>query len=205
MPKLEPFTGEGGQDWDEYVERLEQYFIANSVSEEKRRAVFLSGCGRPTYSLLRRLLAPTRPAEAPLTTSLRLLTEHYSPRPSVIVQRYHFYCRTQKNGETVKEFVAGLRQMADRCGFGAELDNNLRDRLVHGINSDTMRRRLLEEPELTLDRAVKIVTGMEAAARGAEQITGRAVETTVNQVTPAGADRVSCSRCGGPHRETVCK
>lgn len=214
MPKLEPFTGEGGQEWEEYVEIVDQFFIANNIVADKQRAVFLSSCGRPTYSLLRRLLAPIRPSEAPLARCLELLTEHYSPRPSVIVQRYHFYCRTQDIGETVKEFVAGLRQLADRCEFGAELANNLRDRIVHGIRNDVMRRRLLEEPNLTLDRAVELITSMEAAARGAEQITGRAsgtAETAVNRVTApstsaqSAEERRSCFRCGGKHRESTCK
>lgn len=90
MPKLEPFTREGGQEWEEYGERLEQYFIATDVAEGRRRAVFLSGCGRPTNSLLRRLLAPDRPLEALLVNSLELLPVHYSTIFPVIVQQYHF-------------------------------------------------------------------------------------------------------------------
>ncbi|KAG0422094.1 hypothetical protein HPB47_002055 [Ixodes persulcatus] len=159
MPKLEPFTGEGGQEWEEYAEILGQYFIAKKIVADKQRAAFLSSCGRPTYSLLRRLLAPMRPSEAPLSRDI---------------------------GETVEEFVAGLRQVADRCELGAELSSNLRDRIVHGIRKDIMRRRLLEEPNVTFDRAVELITSMEAAARGAEQITGRASgtsETAVNRVT----------------------
>lgn len=95
MPKLEPFAGDGGEDWNEYVEILEQYFIANQVEEARRRAVFLSHCGRATYSLLRRLLAPRKPSEVPLGECLAVLTDHYAPRPSVIVQRYLFYSRGQ--------------------------------------------------------------------------------------------------------------
>lgn len=72
MPKLEAFAGEGGDEWEEYVEVLEQHFIAHNVSAAKQRAVFLSSCGRSTYSLLRRLLAPRRPSEVPLDESLRL-------------------------------------------------------------------------------------------------------------------------------------
>lgn len=50
MWKAEPLTGDGGQEWDDYVERFEKHYIANSVTEEKRGAVFLSWCGRLTYS-----------------------------------------------------------------------------------------------------------------------------------------------------------
>lgn len=205
MPKLEAFAGEGGDEWEEYVEVLEQHFIAHDMSAAKQRAVFLSSCGRPTYSLLRRLLAPRRPSEVPLDESLRRLTEHYSPRPSVIVQRYHFYCRAQKEGEAMKDFVAELRKLADPCSFGQELDNNLRDRLVHGIRDDVMRRRLLEEPELTLDRAVQIVASMEAAVRGAKQMTGQTGESAILRVSKSDEAVGECHRCGGRHPESSCR
>lgn len=90
-------------------------------------------CGRPTYSLLRRLLAPRRPSEVLPDESSRLFTERYSPRPSVIVQQYHFYCQVQKEGEAKKDFIAELWKLASPCAFGQELDNNLREQLVHGI------------------------------------------------------------------------
>ncbi|KAG0444596.1 hypothetical protein HPB47_013616 [Ixodes persulcatus] len=58
MPKLEAFAGKGGDKWEELVEDLGQHLIAHDVSAAKQCAVFLSSYGRPTYSLLRRLLAP---------------------------------------------------------------------------------------------------------------------------------------------------
>ncbi|KAG0444011.1 hypothetical protein HPB47_014286, partial [Ixodes persulcatus] len=114
------------EDWNEYVEVLDQYFIANQLQEARLRAVFLSNYGRATNSLLRRLLVPRKPSEVSHGEWSAVLTVSYLPRPSVIVQRYLLYCRTQQ-----------------------------------------------EEPELTLDKAMKIVTSMEAAAKGAKQITQR--------------------------------
>lgn len=61
MPKLEPLLGESRDEWKEYVEVLEQYLIANDITEAKKRAVFLSNCGKRAYSLPRNLLAPKRP------------------------------------------------------------------------------------------------------------------------------------------------
>ena len=47
----------------EYIERVEQYFIANDVTDEKKQtAIFLTVIGNETYSLLRTLLAPESPA-----------------------------------------------------------------------------------------------------------------------------------------------
>ena len=46
-----------------YIERVEQYFIENDVTDEKKQtAIFLTVIGNETYSLLRTLLAPESPA-----------------------------------------------------------------------------------------------------------------------------------------------
>ena len=49
------------EQWTQYVERLEQFFVANDVIGDdkavKRRAAFLSVVGRDTYNLLRSLIA----------------------------------------------------------------------------------------------------------------------------------------------------
>ena len=53
-----PFE-EGKETWEFYQGRLEQYFIAAEVkTDEKKRAVLLSTCGRKTYQLISNLLAP---------------------------------------------------------------------------------------------------------------------------------------------------
>ena len=46
-------------DIDEYYERVEQYFYANDVKDEKKQtAIFLTVIGNEAYSLLRNLFAP---------------------------------------------------------------------------------------------------------------------------------------------------
>ena len=47
----------------EYIERVEQYFKANDVTDEKKQtAIFSTVIGNETHSLLRNLLAPKLPA-----------------------------------------------------------------------------------------------------------------------------------------------
>ena len=59
--KLEEF--DDGQDWLEFVERLEQYFEANSIGDEKKWAILLTVCGSKTYSLIRHTVAPQKPKD----------------------------------------------------------------------------------------------------------------------------------------------
>lgn len=48
--------------WQCYKERLDQYFIANDVKDEKKVPALLSLVGGKTYSILRDLTAPDLPA-----------------------------------------------------------------------------------------------------------------------------------------------
>ena len=58
-----PFCGEA-EDWLAYMETLEQYFVVNEITTNaKKRAILLSGCGTPTYKLIRSLVAPQKPSE----------------------------------------------------------------------------------------------------------------------------------------------
>ena len=59
------------------------------------------------------------------------------------------------------DYVAELRRLATYCKFGDYLDHALRDRLVCGIRSENIQKRLLIEAGLTLTQAVELAQGME--------------------------------------------
>ena len=82
---LEPFDPQT-EDFEEYAERLEQYFLVNDVSDKKKQvAFFLTVVGSSTYQVLRDLLAPDTPASRTLEELLEVLKGHYKPaRPEII-------------------------------------------------------------------------------------------------------------------------
>ena len=62
-------------------------------------------------------------------------------------------------------YVAELCSLAEFCDFGHTLEAMLHDRIVWGINDDTMQRCLLAEPGLTFKKSLEIAQGLEATAR----------------------------------------
>ena len=72
---------EGSEPWSLYQERLEQFFVANDIADDKR-AVLLSSCGRSTYQLISRLLAPAKPSETTYAVICDKLKGHYDTLPS---------------------------------------------------------------------------------------------------------------------------
>ena len=209
--KIGEFT-ESEETWTQYVERLEQYFLANDVEDvAKRRAILLSVCGSKTYALARDLLQPAKPAETTFKKIVDELGKHFSPKPSEIVERFKFHSRNRKDGEGVATYVAGLRKLTEHCNFGETLPEMIRDRLVCGINDEKIQRRLLAERELTFKKAVDISLAFESALKHVVDMKTEATPSNVHRVNHreknVKSPRVNqeCYRCGGKHDASSCK
>ena len=166
MAKLKEFSGD--EDWEQYCERLEFYFVAKGVDDEaKKKATLLSVCGASTYKLVCDLVSPLKPKDKSFAELKDIVQKHLKPKPSEIVQRYKFHTRSQNSGETIATFVAELRHLSADCNFGDSLSDMLRDRLVCGVGSVRVQKRLLAEPDLTFESAFKLSTAMETADKNA--------------------------------------
>ena len=214
------------ENFTEWIERLEQWFIANDVTQAaKKRAVLLSNIGARGYKLIRSL-SQNDPTSRSYADLKRLMLEHLHPKPNEIAQRYIFFKRDRRTGESVKDYVAELRKLSEHCNFGHNLHESLRDRFVCGLNDERVQQRLLATSDLTLKLAVDTATAMEAAARSARQIHNRTThtlvggeESSVNQVGVRGNfrgrgsqgqgnqsnERKDCHRCGSyDHLANTC-
>ena len=144
------------EEWSQYVERLGYYFAANDVEDPvRKKAIFLTLIGPSTYKTLRSLVHPSTPGEKSYNELVQLLTAHFEPKPSEIVQRFRFNTRFRKTGESIAKYASELRALAQYCNFGETLETMLRDRLVCGINNEKIQNRLLSETELTYQKALR--------------------------------------------------
>ena len=136
------------------------------------------------------------------------LEHHFSPRLSVIVERFKFHSKSRQEGENVAEFVAGLRRLSEHCQFGTTLEDMLRDRLVCGLDDDRIQRRLLEERELSFEKAVEIALAHEMASKNLIDLGGKtagSVNKVKESTKPRSDDRKrECHRCSGNHDPARC-
>ena len=86
-----------------------------------------------------------KPTNETFEELVAILTEHYSPQPSEVMQPFRFNSRSRKEGESVAAYVAELRRLAEFCNFGTTLVKMLRDRLVWGITEDSIQKKLLQD------------------------------------------------------------
>ncbi|KAK4328659.1 hypothetical protein Pmani_000967 [Petrolisthes manimaculis] len=209
---LEQFNEGNGTTWEEYCERMEQYFLANAVTEVAvKRAIFLSSVGASTYSKLRSLCSPSKPKDKSFDALIALLNSYFDPKPSVILARFRFNSCYMKEGEKIKDFVAKLRKLSEHCNYGLMLNELLRDRLVCGVINKKIQSRLLSEVDLTLDKAVELAVAMETAACDTEELQQPNVSVETSRVhrvywpqhrntssapgTSASRQPVKCFRC----------
>ena len=113
-----------GDDLDDYVERLEQYFIANEIgslaagvddtaearesAQRKKVATFLTLVGPEAYRLLKSLLSPAIPASKTFPELIEVLGNHLKPKKLIVAERFRFHQRNQNEGETVAQFEAAI-------------------------------------------------------------------------------------------------
>ncbi|CAH3164499.1 unnamed protein product [Porites lobata] len=84
LRKIEQFNS-ATTSINRYLERLEQYFVANSVPADsaeshKRRAILISVIGAKAYDVLSDLCSPTPPSEKTYAQLTTILKNHFAPK-----------------------------------------------------------------------------------------------------------------------------
>ena len=127
------------------------------------------------------------------------------PKVIVIAERFRFYKRQQKEGETIAVYVSELRRLAKNCQFGDQLSIALRDQFVCGLFQESIQQKLLAESDLSLDKAQQIAQAAEMARLETQTLRGETTHHTkqstetafaVKKTTTAGRSQSGCSPPG---------
>lgn len=208
------------QTWCTYKNRLNQWFIANSIDDTndkagiKRRAILLSALSENTYQLASNLALPSVLEEKSYDDVVKLLDAHFTPKRCVFAERYHFYSAAQQVGETSAQWAARLRGLAAHCQ-SKNIGEALLDRFIMGMQPGPEREKLFAQDvdELTLAKAIDTAESVRCA-RAAASVTlapnASAAAVGAENVFKIGgttADRGNkCSICGlGSHKAEKCR
>lgn len=150
-----------------WLERLEEYFILEEITEEsgarKMVACLLSFIGERGYEILKALTSPEKPSSKTYKQLIKILKEHISPKPVVMVERHKFH-RVRQGSKNITEYLADLRLAAEHCEFGDFYNDALRDQFICGLTDERSRKALLsDDNELTLDQAFRKAVAREQA------------------------------------------
>lgn len=165
------FEGNVSENWRRFEQDLEIFVQAahGSKTAKEHAYILLNIAGKDAIEKSRsftykaavlgedgQVITPAESKEDPevLKTKFRELC---SPQKNVIIERHRFNSRHQRQGESFQSFAAELKTLAKNCEFDKLTPDELvRDRIVCGVNSDALRRSLLKEKNLTLEKAVQM-------------------------------------------------
>ena len=82
--------------------------ILNKLTDDQKCRCLISIMGADTYKLLRNLLHPNKPSERTFSENWKNLIDNFSPKPIIIAERFKFYTRNQKEGESIASYIVTL-------------------------------------------------------------------------------------------------
>lgn len=154
-----------GDDFEIFAERLEQYFIANAVGDDRKTAVLLTLVDENVYKTIKNLCDPVLPKQKTYKELIELLETQYKARVSVFRKRIIFN-NLRQGEESISEWFVKIKQLAAPCKFGNSVNERVKDKFVTGLRSGPILDRLCEEPEdKPLTALYEIAVGKEAALK----------------------------------------
>lgn len=170
LGKISEFNKEV-ETFENYIERLEQFFSINKISDENKLSLFIAVMGPELYSVLKNLLVPKKPADKTFNDVIAVLKYHYAPKKNITYERFIFNKRVQKEGEPISEFAIQLKKLASSCDFKDFLDDALRDKFLCGLRSNEIQGKLLSEgSSLDFKKALEIAMVMEDASQSVRHL-----------------------------------
>lgn len=145
-------------DIDIYVDQFGTYCEPHDVKPDRKVALFLSSVGHNLFSTLKDLFVRDKLQKQSFDKIEEVLKEHFVSKGNIIIEIYKFRMMRQSQVQSAAEFLRQLGKRATKCDYGDSLNDILRDQLVVGVFREDIRRRLLADHNLTLEKAINTIT-----------------------------------------------
>lgn len=185
-PKLE-LSGNLAQNWKRWRQLWDSYGIVSEINQRPKEyqvATFITCIGMEDLEVYNGLPFKQEQDKNDPKEILRLMEEYFVGKTNIIYERYIFNNKSQELAETFDAYVSKLRKLAGTCNYEGICDELIRDRIVCGIRDNTIRKKLLQESELTLDKCVNICRAAEKTAAQLKTMSGHEDVHFVKQKQP---------------------
>ena len=225
FPPPNPMTFEGNvaENWRRWIQQFRLYLNATGLDKKPQQqqcSCLLTVAGPEALEIFN-TFALSDTDQTKIEVVINKFEEYCTPKKNVTYERHLFNTRAQGETEGIDAYVTELRKLARNCEFGELHDSLIRDRIVCGIRSNVVRKRLLREKDLNLERAVEICKSSEITDNQLKNIVVDQDEREVNEVKsdskkppvkPKGGKgkprqtkkSFNCRRCGEEHEPKKC-
>jgi ElaB/YqjD/DUF883 family membrane-anchored ribosome-binding protein len=228
IPAVENFDFAKPEEWPRWIRHFERFRQASGLAtktQEVQVSTLIYSMGDKAEDLLESFNLKDDEVKDYSKVKSKF-EEYFDKRRNTIYERARFNTRKQEENETADEFIADLHRLAKHCGYGALMDELIRDRIVVGIKDREVSEKLQMKEKLTLDDAMTMARQSEAVKTQQPVVRGEpsnaaAVEAigSRNKLRPAPAQHKvgnattrsaprpqKCTRCGKspPHGRQQC-
>lgn len=157
------------KEWKLWKQQYHYFEVAAGLTgkpENVQVATFMSAIG---YSAIQIYNSFPETSNEKLELVKEKFERYFTPKLNITFERYKFHKIVQNEGETIDEYITRLRLQAQNCEFEKLTDSLLRDQLILGVRSDTLRTKLLSE-DITLLKALQIAQATELAQKQTAEI-----------------------------------
>lgn len=191
-------AAEVAENWKRWRRSFSYYVEGKGIVDPLRlKSLLLHYAGAEVQDLFEDLVDPGNqgnPDEGNLfKAALRTLDKHFEVQPNTPFERHKFRQISFQQGETCDQFVVRLRRQARYCQYGGTVEEHIRDQLIDRLPNSELKKKMLQERNVTLDRAMEIARTWEAAGEQASVMSS--APATVNAVRD-GSWRKSAARGG---------
>lgn len=147
-----------GQKWKRYISRFDNYVTAMDIeSPSRRKAALLHFAGEDVHDIFDK--QPALPNNA-VNNALndyekckKILSNYFNGEANPLFSVYQFRKLCQDQDETLQAFHTRLRTAASLCDFPDDrVEHEIKTQIVMGCASQRLRRKIMEERDLTLDQ-----------------------------------------------------
>ena len=180
-PQIE-LSGNLANNWKQWKQVWSAYELVTCLNEQTNEyqvAAFITCIGPKALAIHNGLPFQSEDEKKNLAKILELWESYCLGKTNIIYERYRFNNRNQEAGESIDTYASNLRSLSDTCNFGALKDEMIRDRIVCGVREGSLRKKLLQVPELTLQKCIDMCRSAEATSTQLE-----AMSAQTSHVTP---------------------
>ena len=167
--QLDISTTHQKQQWKKWIANLDLYFTCSNINATKQKQALLLYLGgdelRKIHSTLDNTDGDT------YEKSKTALDAYFQTKINLTFERNRFRNTSQQSGESARTFITRLKEAVTNCNFDDYSDNAaVIDQFLEKTDNSRLRRRLLNEDNLTLPTMMQIASNAEVAELQASAI-----------------------------------
>lgn len=154
-----------GPLWQKWTKSFEIYLTAAAITDDNQKRALLLHCAghdvQETFDTLSNTGTTYKQA-------VDALTGYFTPKTNIRYERHQFRQCYQLKDETMAQYVTRLRVLAKTCNF-TDNDDAIIDQVIEKCESGKLRKTLLKDLELTLDKILSTAHLYESISHQSEQ------------------------------------